>query len=78
MFLLAFSCFAVIPSKAEWLKVTFALIGKYAVSTSWSIHSIQSSEIYPTIIRNTGLGVGSVVARIGSMSSPFMGNLVNI
>ena len=77
MFILAFSAFAVIPSKAEWLKITFVLIGKFSVSTSWCIFGIQSSEIFPTIVRNTGLGVLSVVARIGSMSAPFMSNLVN-
>ena len=69
MFVIAVSAIAVIPSESEALKVMFALIGKYAVSTSWSEIAICSSELYPTVIRNTGSGADGVVARTGSIRS---------
>ena len=76
MLIIALSAFAVIPSKAEWLKVSLALLGKFAVSISWNVIGLISTELYPTVIRNTGKGVIGVVARIGSISAPFMGDLV--
>ncbi|CAG2116996.1 unnamed protein product, partial [Medioppia subpectinata] len=75
MIITALSCVAVIPAQSSWLRVLFALVSKYGISTSWNVLTIHGSEIYPTVIRNTGMGVASVVARIGSISAPFMGNL---
>ena len=74
--LTALSCFAVIPSEKDWLKVMFALIGKFAVNSSWNVMAIQGPELYPTILRQTGMGAASVVGRVGSVSAPFMKNLV--
>lgn len=76
MAILGLSCFAVTLFHSSWVKVLLALVGKYAVSTSWSVNSIHCSEIYPTILRNTGLGITSVAGRIGSMSAPFIKDLV--
>ena len=76
MTLTAVSCFAVIPSKGEWLKVMFALLGKFGVISAWDIMSVQAPELFPTILRHTGMGSSSVVGRVGSISAPFMKNLV--
>ena len=76
MFLTAGSCFAAIPSRAEWLKVMFALLGKFSVSSSWNVMSIHGQELYPTVLRHIGMGASSVAGRIGSISGPFMKNLV--
>jgi len=72
------SCFAVIPSTSEWLKVMFALIGKFGVNSAWNVISVHGPELYPTVLRVRGLGVASVIGRIGSISAPFMKNLVII
>ncbi|CAG2100134.1 unnamed protein product, partial [Medioppia subpectinata] len=70
------SCVAVIAAdQSSWLRVLLALIGKYGITSAWNVLSIHGSEIYPTVVRNTGLGVSSVVARVGSISAPFMTNL---
>ena len=76
MLMTAISCLAIIPSKSEWMKVSFALLGKFGVSSSWNVMSIHGPELFPTILRNTGIGSSSVVGRIGSLSAPFMKNLV--
>ncbi|CAG2168371.1 unnamed protein product [Oppiella nova] len=75
MAIVALSSVAVIPSQKPWLRVLFALISKYGISSSWNILVIYAAEIYPTVIRNIGMGTASVVGRIGSVSAPFMGNL---
>ena len=78
MYISAISTIAIIPAKEEWIKIVFALISKFAVTNSWSVLGVYASEIYPTVMRTTGMGVASVVGRVGSLGAPFMGNLVNI
>jgi len=50
----------------------FAFVGKFGTSITYSVVYILTSEIYPTVIRSNGLGVGSLAARIGSISAPFI------
>ena len=78
LILTTISCFAIIPSKSDWLKVMFALIGKFAISSAYDVMSIYGQELFPTILRHTGMGFSSCVGRIGSISAPFMKNLVKI
>lgn len=42
---------------------------------AFSLNYLYSTEIYPTEIRQIGLGVNSAVSRIGSMLSPFIKEL---
>jgi OCT family organic cation transporter-like MFS transporter 4/5 len=76
MLLITLSTLAVIPSKTTAFKVTFALLGKFAVSSAWCVMLLHGPEVFPTVIRHIGMGSSSVVGRIGSMASPFMKNLV--
>ncbi|CAG2114873.1 unnamed protein product, partial [Medioppia subpectinata] len=75
MLLTGVSCFAIIPVERDWIKVTFALIGKFGVSSSWNVMAMHGPELYPTVLRQRGLGAASVVGRIGSITAPFMKNL---
>jgi len=54
------------------LGVAFAFIGKFGISTTFACVYILTSELYPTVIRSSGIGLGSVAARIGSISAPFI------
>ena len=76
MTLAALSCIAVIFSHKQWLKTMFALTGKLGVTCAWDVMGLMEPEMYPTILRQTGMGASSVVGRIGSISGPFMRNLV--
>ncbi|XP_076103427.1 solute carrier family 22 member 6-A-like isoform X2 [Mytilus galloprovincialis] len=58
----------------EWVPVlgtVFALLGRFAITGSFSTVFLYTSELYPTNLRNAGLGIASTIARIGSMLSPF-------
>ncbi|XP_054165996.1 organic cation transporter protein-like, partial [Oppia nitens] len=75
LFMTSASCFAIIPSQSDWLKVTFALMAKFGVNSAWNVMAIHGPELYPTVLRQRGQGMASVFSRIGSISSPFMRNL---
>ncbi|ESO88057.1 hypothetical protein LOTGIDRAFT_126895, partial [Lottia gigantea] len=51
--------------------VVFSLIGKFAITASFHGLFIYTPELFPTNMRNAGLGVGSSAARIGGMVAPF-------
>ncbi|XP_046574464.1 organic cation transporter-like protein [Haliotis rubra] len=50
---------------------TFSLIGKFAIATSYNIIWLYTPEIFPTNIRNVGIGLASMSARIGGLFAPF-------
>lgn len=56
----------------DWPIVTFAMIGKFFISSSFSIVYIFSAELFPTVLRTTGVGSSSMCARFGSISAPYL------
>ena len=44
---------------------TLGAIGKLGISSSFSVIYIHSNELFPTTIRNSGMGLVAVAARIG-------------
>lgn len=47
-----------------------AMIGKYSVALSYSVLRLYSNEIFPTSIRNTCMGLCSMIGRVGVMIAP--------
>ncbi|KAK6737460.1 hypothetical protein RB195_019891 [Necator americanus] len=54
------------------LALSFMMIGKICIQGAFNILYIFTSELYPTIIRNTAVGVTSMVARFGSGVSSYI------
>ncbi|KAK4872796.1 hypothetical protein RN001_014825 [Aquatica leii] len=61
-----------VPNDHYWAIVTLAMIGKLSITASYGTVYIFSTEQFPTVIRNAALGVGSMCARIGSISAPLI------
>lgn len=61
-----------IPPSFVVYTTTLALCGKLSIASSFAICYVHSAEIFPTEIRNSGMGIVSVAARFGGIVSPFI------
>lgn len=64
----------VVPSTPGYT-VTLACIGIVATSISFPTVYLYGGELFPTVVRNIGLGAASTMARVGSMIAPFVAGL---
>ncbi|KAJ9582501.1 hypothetical protein L9F63_003194 [Diploptera punctata] len=63
------------PDASEWPKVTLAALGIVGMSVSFPTVYLYSAELFPTVVRNVGVGSSSMCARIGSMVAPYITSL---
>lgn len=55
--------------------LTLGCIGLWGMSISFATVYLYAGELFPTVVRNSGVGLSSTVARIGSMVAPFVATL---
>ena len=60
----------------QWLTTTLAMIGKIGASAGFSVVYQFSAELYPTVVRNAGMGSSSCMARVGGMVAPYIADFV--
>uniref|UniRef100_A0A674P2S3 Solute carrier family 22 member 6 n=1 Tax=Takifugu rubripes TaxID=31033 RepID=A0A674P2S3_TAKRU len=59
-----------IPPDMQVLRTVLACLGKGFTSSSFTVVYLYTGELYPTVIRQTGMGFVSTMARTGSMAAP--------
>lgn len=59
-----------IPGSA--LATTTVMFGKFFIATSFAIVYNYSAELFPTIVRNSALGLGSMCARLSGTMTPMI------
>ncbi|XP_011482120.1 solute carrier family 22 member 6 [Oryzias latipes] len=59
-----------VPTDMQTLRTTLACLGKAFTSASFTTVYLYTGELYPTVIRQTGMGFVSTMARVGSMAAP--------
>lgn len=64
-----------VSPEVEWLKLIFVCSCIVGMSVSFTTVYLYSGELFPTVIRNIGVGTSSMCARIGSMVAPFVVSL---
>ncbi|XP_076078144.1 organic cation transporter protein-like isoform X2 [Mytilus galloprovincialis] len=60
------------------ITVTLAMIGKIGIAAAFAVIYVWSAEIYPTVVRNAGMGASSACARIGGMVSPYIADVSKV
>nr|XP_055076073.1 solute carrier family 22 member 13 [Misgurnus anguillicaudatus] len=61
-----------IPADSFHIRTALAMVGKFGITASFAIIYIYSAELFPTVLRQTGLGVASMFARIGGVLAPLI------
>ncbi|CAH3146155.1 unnamed protein product, partial [Porites evermanni] len=59
-------------------RVALGSLGKMFITTSFDSVYVFSAELFPTVVRNSGMGMVSVASRIGAASSPFVVQMTRI
>ncbi|KAH8416957.1 hypothetical protein KR222_000208, partial [Zaprionus bogoriensis] len=74
-------CCAVVTEGQEdllWLKITFLMMGKFTISAGNTIMPVYTAELYPTAIRNVGVGACNVAAGLALILTPYLSLLNKI
>ncbi|XP_062407014.1 organic cation transporter protein [Sardina pilchardus] len=59
-----------IPDDLSIIRTALAMVGKFGITASLSIIYVYSAEVFPTVVRQTGIGMGSMCARAGGVIAP--------
>ncbi|XP_047482516.1 organic cation transporter protein-like [Penaeus chinensis] len=55
-----------------WLGMVFTMVGKMAITAAYQIIYLYASEVFPTEVRQRGMGTATMVAKVGSVAAPFL------
>lgn len=61
-----------IPEGTTWLLICASMFGKFCITATYAIIYVLTAEIFPTVVRNVGVGASSMVARVGGALAPFV------
>ncbi|XP_040604579.1 solute carrier family 22 member 21 [Mesocricetus auratus] len=60
-----------VPSELLYLSTTLVMVGKFGITSAYSMVYVYTAELYPTVVRSMGVGVSSTASRLGSILSPY-------
>ncbi|XP_048362926.1 solute carrier family 22 member 6-A-like [Sphaerodactylus townsendi] len=61
-----------IPQDMQTLRTVFAVFGKGCLASSFHCVYLYTGELYPTVLRQTGMGLSNTLARIGAIVAPLV------
>ncbi|XP_053456055.1 solute carrier family 22 member 13 [Nycticebus coucang] len=61
-----------IPAGAPVVVTVLAVVGKIATAAAFTIAYVYSAELFPTIVRQTGMGLVGIFSRIGGIVTPLV------
>ncbi|XP_074865829.1 organic cation/carnitine transporter 2-like [Carettochelys insculpta] len=60
-----------VPANLYILSIILVMLGKFGITASFSMVYVYTAELYPTVVRNMGVGASSMASRLGSILSPY-------
>ncbi|CAH2277013.1 solute carrier family 22 member 5 [Pelobates cultripes] len=60
-----------VPPELGILSIVLVMLGKFGVTSAFSMVYVYTAELYPTVVRNMGVGASSMASRLGSIISPY-------
>ncbi|XP_050391200.2 organic cation transporter protein [Patella vulgata] len=58
-----------------WMTSALSMVGKLSISAAYATIYIFSTELFPTVLRNSALGSSSTCSHFGGMLSPYIADL---
>lgn len=55
-----------------WLRLSFAMLGKFTASVVFTLIWIFAAEVFPTVLRTEGVGACMMATRTGAAVAPFL------
>ncbi|KAL8581705.1 hypothetical protein ACOMHN_043123 [Nucella lapillus] len=55
-----------------WVTILLVMVGKLCISAAFKTIYMMSVELFSTVIRNSGMGCSSTVARVATIVSPYI------
>lgn len=68
---------AFVDPSNTWVIICLASAGIVGMSISFPTVYLYAGELFPTVVRNVGIGTASMIARIGSMVAPFVAGMAS-
>ncbi|XDV47426.1 hypothetical protein PO909_017056 [Leuciscus waleckii] len=66
-----------VPGGYPVVVTVIAVIGKFSLAASFTIVYVYTAELYPTVVRQNGVGLNSMCARVAGILAPLIG-LLNV
>ncbi|KAM5172147.1 organic cation/carnitine transporter 2-like [Mantella aurantiaca] len=60
-----------VPQELSILSIMLVMLGKFGITSAFSMVYVYTAELYPTVVRNMGIGASSMASRLGSILSPY-------
>ncbi|OPJ87920.1 organic cation/carnitine transporter 2-like [Patagioenas fasciata] len=60
-----------VPSHIRALSILLVMLGKFGITSAFAMVYVYTAELYPTVVRNMGVGASSMASRLGSILSPY-------
>ncbi|XP_036409921.1 solute carrier family 22 member 13-like [Megalops cyprinoides] len=61
-----------VPEDLPVVVTVIAVLGKFTLAASFSVAYVYSAELYPTVVRQNGVGLNSMCARVAGIVAPLV------
>ncbi|XP_072486098.1 solute carrier family 22 member 4 isoform X1 [Notamacropus eugenii] len=60
-----------VPTEYYFLSIALVMLGKFGITSAFSMLYVFTAELYPTLVRNMAVGAASMSSRVGSIIAPY-------